>query len=580
MVRINKVNIIYFLFGILISMLVMAIAGAFLYIHFSKGGNDTKMRNRNSIDHRYSSQETKTKDNINIFIASSLDRIFQDGKTLLEPNFTDAAVLSSAKNEYESFQIVITNGRDILKSVKVEVSDLVNKSTSFKIDKHNITWRIVGYVPTEKPYYPVKFVGFWPDPLLPAHNINIKPGVTQPFWVTVYIPRNTPAGIYKGSIKVLADGAKLVEVPLLVRVYDFTLPIKSHLKTAFDFYPHLTASRYPKKEKEIEEAYQVRISELNERYVLDMLKHRINPILNIDPLSQRDLGRIDTYRIYGLNNFAIGKRGGTFGNNWPESDEKIEKLLLTYRTYGETLKFNKLIDYHYIYTWDEGQIGDPRVQKVSAMIHQAYPGLKNMVCYHGFWEPQKEPEWGTDIDIWCFQIDNFNEAQMNILKGRGMEIWMYVSGPGGSGSPNLAIDFDSIDYRIIPWLCWKYDIKGFLYWCVNFWPYVNPFKSAMNTKWEQNGNGLLFYPGENGPIDSLRLEIFRDGMEDYEYIHLLAEKIQSVKDSELVSRANRLLNIDNTIAISMRNFTKDTSVLLQRRQQIAQLIEEMNNKNE
>ena len=93
---------------------------------------------------------------------------------------------------------------------------------------------------------------------------------------------------------------------------------------------------------------------------------------------------------------------------------------------------------------------------------------------------------------------------MNALKERGMEIWMYVSGPGGDGAPNLAIDFDSIDYRMIPWICWKYGIKGFLYWSVNWWPEADPFKNAMNTKWQQNGNGLLMYPGQDGPLASLR----------------------------------------------------------------------------
>jgi len=157
---------------------------------------------------------------------------------------------------------------------------------------------------------------------------------------------------------------------------------------------------------------------------------------------------------------------------------------------------------------------------------------------------------------------------------------MYVSGPGGSGSPNLAIDFDSIDYRIIPWLCRKYDIKGFLYWCVNWWPYVDPFKSAANTKWEQNGNGLLFYPGENGPIDSLRAEIFRDGMEDYEYLHLLEEKIKQLEANKsdpnykaVLDKAKGLLNIDNSLVSSAFIYTKNPELIYKRRDDIAETIE-------
>jgi hypothetical protein len=524
--------------------------------------------------------QAELKERQDIFVASSLDRIFLDGKTLTKPSFTQSASLSLAKNEYESFQIVISNGKNQLHSVQLEISDLVNEGGAGKIDKRNISWRSVGYIPTKKPYYPVKFIGLWPDPLLPLEKIEINPGITQPLWVTVYVAKDAYAGTYKGKIKVTSGNAILGEIPLSVKVHDFALPLKNHLKTAFGFYEHVTSARYPKKKNEGEGAYQERISRLNEKYILDMLNYRINPILNIDPSSQGGLNRLERYIGFGLSNFSLGKRGGTFGNNWPETKEEIEQLLPVYRAYAWTLKFNKVFDYHYIYTWDEGKIGDPRVSRICAMIHQADPQLKNMVCYHGFWEPDKNPEWGKDIDIWCFQIDSFNERKMRALKDLGKEIWMYVSGPGGKGSPNLAIDFDSIDYRIIPWLCWKYDIKGFLYWSVNWWPFVDPFKSAMNTKWEQNGNGLMYYPGEDGPIASLRLEVFRDGIEDYEYLYLLAERIRQIEDRnlsasgpELIKKAKELLAIDKSIISSPFSFTKDSRTLTGRRRDIAEAIE-------
>ena len=372
------------------------------------------------------------------------------------------------------------------------------------------------------------------------------------------------------------------EIPASIKVYGFTLPVEGHLKTAFDFYPAMTEQRYPKKENETDKDYSNRLDEINHAYLIDMLKHRINPILNIDPLSEDELSSVDKYRRYGLNNFSIGKKGGSFNNNWPKTDEELEALLMLYRGYGESLKLNKMMGLHYIYTWDEGKIGDPQVKKVTSMIHRAHPELKNMVCYIDFWEPAKDPGWGDDIDIWCFQIDHYNAASIDELKKLNKEIWMYVSDPGNTGSPNLVIDTDSIEYRILPWLCWKYDFKGFLYWCVNYWPYFDPFKNAMNTKWEQNGNGLLYYPGEDGPVDSLRLEVFRDGMEDYEYLYLLAEKIKEVEskklstgNQELMNKARALLKIDKSIAESIFSFSKDSQGLLRRREEIAKMIESL-----
>ena len=568
----NRHKILALFLGLIVGFIAAVLGG--VLIHRSRVIQNKPKR----YDAKLLSSENKEFD---VFAASSLDRIFRDGKTLLKPSFSREAALSLARNEYESFQIVVSSKGRLLEGVSLDVPDLVNAQTKAIIDRKNITWRVVGYVPTIKPYYPVKYVGRWPDPLMPPRKTDIDAGVVQPFWVTVYVPDGTEAGIYKGTVLVTVEGGELREIPLQVQVYNFTLPVEGSLKTAFDFYGHETFKRYPQKDNESKEAYEARLGDLNNKYVIEMLKYRINPVLNVDPASDAELSRVDRYRVYGLNNFSIGKRGGTLGNNWPSGDEEIEQLFSQYRAYGEILKLNKLLRYTYIYTWDEGEIGNPRVAKICSMIHRAHPGLKNMVCYHGFWEPERKSGWGKDIDIWTFQIDDFNEKKMRALQKLGMEIWMYISGPGGYGSPNLAMDFDSIDYRIIPWLCWKYDIKGFLYWCVNWWPNVDPFKSAKNSQWEQNGNGLLFYPGEDAPIASLRLEIFRDGMEDYEYIQLLMQRLKELKRREwtktyqdLFDHSIQLLTVDKSIAESMVNFTKDGDALKARRDAIAGKIEE------
>jgi hypothetical protein len=516
-----------------------------------------------------------------VFAASSLDRIFQDGKTLLKPDFTASASLSLAKNEYRSFQIVVQSRGRELDDVELKISDLTDPKTGSKIISDNISWRIEGYVPTAEPYYPVKYVGPWPDPLLPAGKIDIKADQTQPFWVTVHASDETAAGDYEGSITVLADEQIIKKIPVSVHVYHFLLPKNSHLKTAFDFYGHLTKIRYPQNDNENDLTYQARINNINDKFILKMLEYRMDPVLNVDPMNQRELSNVDRYLVNGLDNFSVGKRGGTFDNNWPKSTGSIEDLFSTYRTYGEDLKLNDMLKYAYIYVWDEGKMGNPQVAKITSMIHRAYPPLRTMVCYHGIWDAKDGDKWIKDIDIWTFQIDDFNELKMRKLKAMGKEMWMYVSGPAGADTPNLVLDFDSMDYRVIPWLCWKYDIKGFLYWCVNWWPLVDPFKNAKNSKWEQNGNGLLFYPGKDGPIASLRAELFREGMEDYEYIQILFEDLRILKSKgadrknlDYFNESVKLLTMDPSIAASMSQFTRDGKVLEARRSAIAQKIEE------
>ena len=514
--------------------------------------------------------------------ASSLDRIFKDGMSLEAPVTAEAAHLSMARNEYEGFQILVTAGNAGLKNLDVVIPGFTDKEGKVAVSPSYVSWRIVGYVPTQRPYYSVKFVGDWPDPLLPAQSFDVPAGVTQPLWITVYVPDGTPAGTYQANIKVYASGRLLKEVPVSLKVFGFSLLREGHLRTAFDFYPQTTHFRYPQGANESDDRYQARIGDINEKYIVDMILHRLDPILNIDPMSEWDLGRLERYMALGLDNFGIGSRNGTNGNNWPEKDDEIEALAPLYEQYGSRLAIEKLLPFHYIYMWDESGMGDPRVAKIAAMIHRGDRRLKNMVCYHGFWDPERYPGWGDDIDIWCFQIDSFDQAKMDELKRLGKEIWMYVSSPAGTASPNLVIDTDTIDYRIVPWLCWKYDIKGFLYWCVNWWPYVDPFKDTNNTQWGQNGNGLLYYPGPEGPMASIRLEVLRDGLEDYEYLYLLkviAEAVEAKgpnsQEQGLLGEAEKLLQVDSPIADSMTRFTKDSKAFLERRDKIGEAIEKL-----
>lgn len=581
-----KSKIIILAAGFLTGILITSSAGIYVYRHF-KAELKSVLKHTSGEAQEESGLTTPKApaapagfEGHKVFIASSLDRIFKDGRTLSNPIFSNQADVAAARNEYESFQVVIQNGHTPINEASIEFSDLVKANASHTINKSNLSSRAVGYVPTKKPYYPVKFIGLWPDPLMPVKNKSIKALETQPFWVTVYVPEETPPGDYTGTIKVQIDQEAAVSLPMTLRVYNFTLPKASSLKTAFDFYGHETKKRYPQKNNESDEAYQARIVEVNDKFILEMLKNRMDPVLNVDPTNNYELSLLDRYRFHGLRSFSVGKRGGTLNNNWPRDEQELEKLLPQYRLYGELLALNRLLDEHYIYTWDEGEIGEPIVQKVTNMIHRAHPKLKNLVCYHGFWDPDKHPGWGDDIDIWVFQISKFNEASAQKLIDRGIEMWMYISGPSGDGAPNLGMDFDSIDYRITPWMSYRYNWKGFLYWCVNWWALVDPFETAANTKWEQNGNGLLFYPGEDGPITSLRAEIWRDGMDDYEYFMILNKLLNKMETNNLkeshaqiIAEAKSLLDFKKDIVTSSQQYTKDKKTLLNRRDTIATMIE-------
>jgi MYXO-CTERM domain-containing protein len=97
-----------------------------------------------------------------------------------------------------------------------------------------------------------------------------------------------------------------------------------------------------------------------------------------------------------------------------------------------------------------------------------------------------------------------------------------------TGWPSMMIDASAVQNRAMEWLSFRFDLSGELYFETTY---------DLPTAWDDqcdfsgNGDGTLFYPGtpdriggsEHIPIESIRLKLVREGMEDYELLHLLCQ---------------------------------------------------------
>ena len=121
--------------------------------------------------------------------------------------------MSAAGNEFEPFQIILKSQSADIADVDLDVTDLRN-SGNHVLSKSNITTYFERYLDLNKPSSIDGGDGEWPDPLIPridryakerrnAFPFRLLRGRNQPLWIEVYIPPNTPAGIYKGQVKVL-----------------------------------------------------------------------------------------------------------------------------------------------------------------------------------------------------------------------------------------------------------------------------------------------------------------------------------------------------------------------------------------
>jgi hypothetical protein len=111
--------------------------------------------------------------------------------------------------------------------------------------------------------------------------------------------------------------------------------------------------------------------------------------------------------------------------------------------------------------------------------------------------------------------------------------------------PNTFLTSTPLEARILPWLAWQQKLDGFLRWSYAFWPSVSdgsydPFNYL---RWDfprdwkpwpwPSGDMFLVYPGPDGyPVSSIRWEMLRLGIQDYEYLVLLKDRLTEVEPAQ------------------------------------------------
>jgi hypothetical protein len=154
------------------------------------------------------------------------------------------------------------------------------------------------------------------------------------------------------------------------------------------------------------------------------------------------------------------------------------------------------------------------------------------------------PEYQGYVDFWSISANHAlhgsipytSHEEVEAERERGRQVGIYNGYRPATGS--VLIDTDAIDFRVLPWIGWKYELDQYFYWMTTYWTdYTNNgrrwniFTNPLNTQAQKNGSGTLFYPGQDrvyieedrelpGPLASIRMKNWRRGMQDYEYLWL------------------------------------------------------------
>lgn len=478
--------------------------------------------------------------------APSTVKILRDAPAGMMPE--EGLVLKAARNEYESVQLCVTAGDADVRIVKAAASDLTGPAV---LGADNIHICRVAYVAA--PTHPEPM----PDPLPPMTEVTVPAGETQPLWITVYVPPGTPAGQYTGEFRIADSAGNVASVPLRLTVWDFDVPVTPHLRTAFGI-----SEGYLNRAHGVEDGSKA-ATDLYAKYYEELLRHRICAYSIPADLTSPEAAK-----------YLNDPRMNAFCIPWSDDEAELKRVADHLRAHG-------WLEKGWYYPLDEPvnrQAYDTLTARVKKLKRVVPDAKVTSPFYRGpdFAEDKTIVDLMTGLlNIWCPNSGYWGcvEEQMRERQKQGEEVWWYVCCGPGEPYPNLFVDMEAIQHRLLPWQNWVYNVSGILYWSTTFW---NPDQTE--DVWEDiatvksispniYGDGSLFYPGAkvgvNGPVSSIRLEMLRDGLEDYEYLWLLARK----KGRVAADRAARKLIDDQRI------YERDPAKLYAVREKIAREIQ-------
>ena len=134
---------------------------------------------------------------------------------------------------------------------------------------------------------------------------------------------------------------------------------------------------------------------------------------------------------------------------------------------------------------------------------------------------------------------------------------------------NKTVDVPLIQSRTLHWLNYRFGLTGYLHWGLNSWT-DDPFEAPG----QHRGDGWHVYPKKGGLLDSLRWEQMRNGIQDYECLRLLEEKVRQMKKgmsprvSSLLEPSRRGVEITTSVVRTADDYSNDPNVLYAARRQI------------
>lgn len=558
-------------------------------------------------------------------VASSMEKVLPRGRFSAKALTANGLSVRLAGNEYESIQLLVAPRGADLENVRIRVESdhlavvrSLSEDSSSPFSSSNIAISPVGYVhTTRKPPYQIAdgpdralrdpAIGWWPDPILDfLDGVAVRDLDVQSFWIRVHCPAGQPAGTYCGALVVSAKDVKPVRVPFAVRVNGFTLGRTSALPLSVTFGPCPTFQFEGSEGVAAAKALQadplspVNMWSRHEREWVDFLADYLIPADNLYHSSYTNL-------LHHVRQLADEGRAGIFNlGNWgmPASTSESDVAAWRKKTIPRLTAMRDLaaelgiLDLAYTYGCDEAVPRDfPEVAAAVRELKAALPGVP--ICTTA-WDDRLGVGSELDgVDWFVPKIAKFDPEKVAASRAAGHKVYWYTCNLPHAPYPNFFIECPGIEPRILMGAqTVRNRPEGFFYYAISIWNSKRCIEGGPFTDWDPrswtiyHGDGSWTCAGPDGtPLPTIRLENFRDGLEDYAYAKLLEKLLGEQPPSERgmvrsaggstpgaswAQRARAALAVPREVAASLTDFTNDPAVLYRWRDEMADLIEEAN----
>jgi hypothetical protein len=221
---------------------------------------------------------------------------------------------------------------------------------------------------------------------------------------------------------------------------------------------------------------------------------------------------------WGLNNpMRIYKQvGGEYMMLWPPDSDGFSDTYLGFLkqflpSFHQFLQRENLLAHSYFHVSDEPGGAVEKYRRARQVLQDYAPWMKVMDALSDI---RYGKEGLTDMPV------PMVSAAQGYIDAK-IPHWVYYCCEPTGPWLNRFQDTPLPKIRMAGWLFYRLGAKGFLHWGFNYWDVFehegayDPFTDTTAAGGIPAGDPFMIYPGKDGPIDSLRWEVFAESLQDY-----------------------------------------------------------------